>query len=213
MHEKPRDDRGQGKHTAPPRAARKTQFKRRAATDTKRKPPEEPATSNRRSGGHLPRRPDRRGSSRTTCHKRENAPEATASAAGIQGRPRQRKPRTGQPERRRTSTTAARRTICQGRPPRRAEAEPRRRSGRTTEAATRSARTYAEPRQHPRQGKTTSRGRGGKKRSQSSATAAPEEPATQDAPERAGSPPQDAQTEGGATHERYCNYRQFAAFT
>lgn len=98
MHEKPRDDRGQGKHTAPPRAARKTQLKRRAATARRGSRPKNLPRATK-DGGHLPRRSARREGSRTPCQKRENAPEATRSAAGIQGHPQQRKPRTGQPER------------------------------------------------------------------------------------------------------------------
>ena len=100
-HEKPAHDRGQGKHTAPPRAARKTHLKRRAAPARRGSRPKPlPRQALPNSG----RRPTRRASSRTPCQKRENAPEATRSAAGIQGHPQQRKPRTGQPERRRTST-------------------------------------------------------------------------------------------------------------
>lgn len=55
-HRKPAHDRGQGKHTAPPRAARKTHLKRRAATARRGSRPK-----------NLPRRAT--AGRRQTCHK------------------------------------------------------------------------------------------------------------------------------------------------
>lgn len=282
MHEKPRDDRGQGKHTAPPRAARKTQLKRRAATARRGSRPKNLPRATK-DGGHLPRRSARREGSRTPCQKRENAPEATRSAAGIQGHRRRQKPRRGHAERPQDKHSNSRRTTCQGRPPEEqtrtaaeiraeddrrsggreaatpAEQPPKIRSGnhgggeylsaRPELPATRSARTHAEPRQHPRQGKTTTKSRGVKKRSQSSERGTPRRSAPETPAEISPEPPaatisaQNAQEarpraraisdhhptpearrtrhrtrsgaarRGGATHERYCNYRQLAAFT
>lgn len=171
MHEKPRDNRGQGKHTAPPRAARKTHLKRRAATVRRGSRPKNLPRATK-DGGHLPRRSARREGSRTPCQKRENAPEATRSAAGIQGHPQQRKPRRGHAERPQDKHSNSRRTTCQGRPPEeqtRTAAEIR----TAAEAAPESARTREKAHKHLRQGKTTAHRRGGKKRSQSSERGTP----------------------------------------
>lgn len=179
MHEKPRDDRGQGKHTPPPRAARKTHLKRRAATARRGSRPKNLPRATK-DGGHLPRRSARREGSRTPCQKRENTPEATRSAAGIQGHPQQRKPRTGQPERPQNkrgdsppnylpAATAPKSKPANRGGIRTAEAPHRNGSG----SHPRRARTREKAHKHPRQGKTTARRRGGKKRSQRSERGTP----------------------------------------
>lgn len=162
MHEKPRDDRGQGKHTAPPRAARKTHLKRRAATDTKRKPPEEPAAA---SPAEL----------RTATTPKSKQPNTLPEA---RERPRshaERRRHTGTP----TATEAAHRAArapqdkhgdtCRDHP------EEQNRGGDQDGSGSRPrrARTREKARKHPRQGKTTTKSRGGKKRSQRSERGTP----------------------------------------